>query len=144
MLLRELQRHSSEQLMSNRLVRAVMAQRASRKEYVAYMKDVYCYACHSSRVIARRDSAKGGAADEAMSDEPFGHRCCRPVRPRHGHHPPCTWTTSSPVVDQWAAPADSGAFAAGISNLLVKPSPSPVAFATSPNKQRPGRGEIPR
>lgn len=38
--------------MSNALVRALMARRVTRPEYVAYMTDVYSYAKHSSQVIA--------------------------------------------------------------------------------------------
>jgi hypothetical protein len=50
--LRALQNHAIDRLMSTKIVKELMTGGVSLEQYGAYMSDVYCYALHSSQVIA--------------------------------------------------------------------------------------------
>jgi hypothetical protein len=52
MNLRKMQDDAAEQLMSRPLVKSLLRGNMKRAEYIRYMSDVYCYALHSSQVIA--------------------------------------------------------------------------------------------
>ena len=52
MNLRALQEQAIAELASTRLCRAAMQENIQRSQYVAFMRDVYCYAQHSAQVIA--------------------------------------------------------------------------------------------
>lgn len=70
--LRALQEQAIAELAATRLCRAAMQETIQKSQYVAFMRDVYCYAQHSAQVIALA-GARIASRHPAMAAYLFAH-----------------------------------------------------------------------
>ncbi|MGF6289646.1 iron-containing redox enzyme family protein [Paraburkholderia youngii] len=70
--LRNLQDQAVSQLTATRMVHDVLASRFCKAQYIRYMLDVYCYALHSSQVIATA-GARLALSNPPLADYLFSH-----------------------------------------------------------------------